>query len=273
MNLLFTIDHGYVSILSKCLRSIRRFAAEGGYDVYLLHPDLEEVDMEHIEEEIAPRTPRSAVWEDMRLYPIRVDASAFDFFPENFRYPKTMYYRIFAADFLPASVSRILYLDPDIVVINPLTELYQMDMKGKYYLGCTHTKKMLTEINRIRLDLPEAAHYINTGVLMMNLEELRAGQSKEEVVRFCEKYGKVFTLPDQDIISALYGAKTGLLDTIRYNLSDRILALYNADPRNQEKIDVDWLRRNGVIIHYCGRNKPWKENYMGVLHVFYDEVE
>lgn len=64
-----------------------------------------------------------------------------------------------------------------------------------------------------------------------------------------------------------------MLDTIRYNLSDRILTMYNADPRNTEKIDVDWLRKNGVIIHYCGRNKPWKENYMGVLNVFYDEVE
>ena len=273
MNLLFTIDHGYVGILSKCLRSIRRFPAQGGYDVYLIHPDLEEVDMEHIREDISPAAPHSEVWEEMRLHSIRVEASAFDFFPENFRYPKTMYYRIFAADLLPDSLERILYLDPDIVVINPLTELYEMDLEGKYFLGCTHTKKMLTQFKRLRLDLPEEAHYINTGVLMMNLAALRQGQSKEEVVRYVEKYGKFFTLPDQDVISALYGDRTGMLDTIRYNLSDRILTMYNADPRNTEKIDVDWLRKNGVIIHYCGRNKPWKENYMGVLNVFYDEVE
>ena len=30
--------------------------------------------------------------------------------------------------------------------------------------------------------------------------------------------------------------------------------------------------RNGVIVHYCGKNKPWHENYRGVLDVFYREI-
>ena len=27
-----------------------------------------------------------------------------------------------------------------------------------------------------------------------------------------------------------------------------------------------------VIIHYCGRLKPWKPHYVGVLDVFYHEL-
>ena len=58
---------------------------------------------------------------------------------------------------------------------------------------------------------------------------------------------------------------------MRYNLSDRILGFYNAaHPR--ERRDLDWIRRNSVIIHYCGRNKPWNGDYTGILGVFYEEV-
>lgn len=59
---------------------------------------------------------------------------------------------------------------------------------------------------------------------------------------------------------------------MRHNLSDRILGLYNMSRRPEERRMADWVRANGVIIHYCGRNKPWRENDLGVLDVFYREV-
>jgi lipopolysaccharide biosynthesis glycosyltransferase len=58
---------------------------------------------------------------------------------------------------------------------------------------------------------------------------------------------------------------------MRYNLSDRAYGLYNASLQN-EKIDLDWVRQNTSIIHYCGKNKPWKPGYVGPLGVFYREL-
>jgi lipopolysaccharide biosynthesis glycosyltransferase len=40
----------------------------------------------------------------------------------------------------------------------------------------------------------------------------------------------------------------------------------------EKTLTLDWVRKHSVIIHYCGRNKPWKENYIGVLNVFYNET-
>jgi lipopolysaccharide biosynthesis glycosyltransferase len=82
---------------------------------------------------------------------------------------------------------------------------------------------------------------------------------------------RTFILPDQDILTALYGDKIKLVDTMRYNLSDRIFGLYNADPKSK-KINVDWVRKNSAIIHYCGKNKPWKDNYAGPMGVFFEEL-
>ena len=106
----------------------------------------------------------------------------------------------------------------------------------------------------------------------MNLDVLRKKQDFHEVGTFVEEHRKTLTLPDQDIIAALYGTHIGLIDTMRYNLSDRMIAFYNMEP-NHEKIDRTWVRENAVILHYCGKQKPWNKNYVGILDAFYHELK
>lgn len=138
-------------------------------------------------------------------------------------------------------------------------------------MACTHTRKLLEKLNAARLGMDEAAPYINTGVLLYNLPALRADLDMERVRAFADEKQDVFLLPDQDILTALYGDRVHLLDSMVYNLSDRILALHNAQLRNAP-VDLDWVRAHTVIIHYCGRLKPWKPHYVGVLDVFYHEL-
>ena len=111
--------------------------------------------------------------------------------------------------------------------------------------------------------------YINSGVLLMNLELLRREQDCGEVVKFIEKHKALLMLPDQDIISSLYGSRIYALDPFRYNMTERLFIMHSAFEKG---LDLDWVRSHSVVIHYCGRNKPWKENYFGSLNVFYDEA-
>ena len=41
----------------------------------------------------------------------------------------------------------------------------------------------------------------------------------------------------------------------------------------KDKIDLKWVKKNTKIIHYIGKNKPWKENYKGILKVYYDKYK
>lgn len=69
------------------------------------------------------------------------------------------------------------------------------------------------------------------------------------------------------------GNKIKKVDSEIYNLSERMVVLHNLKIENKDnKIDIDWVRKNTVIVHYCGRNKPWKDNYIGMLDHFYNEV-
>lgn len=261
MNILFTVDRGYLEHMSDCIRSIIRFPSKDGYDIYIMHSDLQAEDQMKLWESTDDAT---------RLHFVYVDGDAIDF-PESDRYPVQIYYRIFAYFLLPPDLERILYLDADTLVINPLEELYSMDFDGNYILACTHIRKFLNTINRLRLGIKEERPYINSGVMLMNLKELRKRQNFREVAEFVEQRKNVLTLPDQDIITALYGDKIGLLDTMRYNLSDRMLAFHNAEIGNEKK-DLDWVRKNAVVIHYYGKQKPWNPGYVGILDVFYKEL-
>lgn len=264
MNILFTIDNHYLDQAMLCIKSILRFPAEGGYEIFILHSTLTAGEMELI---------RSKTYgAQVQFHFIRVDDSIFDGFPETSRYPKQIYYRILAASWLPEQIDRILYLDPDIIVIRSLEDLYNMDFEDHLLLATTHVNTFLTRVNCLRLNLPKPVPYVNTGVMLMNLTAFREIQNTAEIKTFVKQRGKVMTLPDQDIITALYGERIKLVDTMIYNLSDRMLALYNAR-HLESKRDLEWVRNHAVILHYCGTNKPWKENYLGILDCFYHEVE
>lgn len=103
----------------------------------------------------------------------------------------------------------------------------------------------------------------------MNLKKLREEQDTAEVFDFIERRKKLLVLPDQDIISSLYGSRIIPLDTFRYNMTER---LYMLHAPFEKKLNLDWIRENSAVIHYCGRNKPWKSGYVGVLDVFYKEA-
>lgn len=261
-NLLFCVNQKMLGLMSVCLKSLLRSGGYGYYDVFVLHSDLEESIQRAMERDFQER---------VTFHFLQVPEELFADFPETARYPRQIYYRLAAPLLLPRELDRILYLDVDVVVINSLRPFYEVDFEGSYFVGCTHTRELLTKLNQARLQSDKAVAYINTGVLLMNLNVLRQVIRLEEISAYVREHEKALILPDQDILTALYGDKIKLADSLRYNLSDRVLNFYNGS-HPKEKRDVNWVRRNTAIIHYCGRNKPWNEGYTGTLGVFYREL-
>lgn len=258
MNLLFCINHTYIEQFIICLQSIVRFTEK--YEIYVFHTDLTEEDKEKISHQFLS---------SLSFHFIYFDQTQLQDFPTTDRYPLEIYYRILAAHYLPTNIDKILYLDADIVVIQSLRSLYETDIENVYYAACTHVRKFFTVLNNLRLRSKKVNPYINTGVLLMNLKKLRKYQSKEEVFEYVLQHQKQLLLPDQDIISMLYGEKIKILDHMKYNLNDRMLFLHNLRHLLDTKT-VQWVQQNCCIIHYYGRNKPWNKKYYGQLNVFYN---
>ena len=143
MNLLFCINQSFRPLLCQCLRSIVKNGGEEAYDAYILHSDLTEEDFGAIE----------AVSDRVHCRFAAVNAKDFEGFPESSRYPRQIFYRLAAPLLLPKELDRILYLDVDTLVINPLRELYAMEFAGNYYIACTHIRETLTRLNDRRLNV------------------------------------------------------------------------------------------------------------------------
>ena len=260
LNILVTLDENYVPYLNVMLASLLHSNRDCCFDIYLLHSSIPDS---------AVAETKNILGKDNSLIMVKAKDIGLDDAPTTSRYPQEIYYRIFAAKYLPETLDRILYLDPDIIVIGSLKALYNLPMDNYYFAAASHTGPILRKFNEIRLDMDDDSPYINSGVMLMNLKRLRAEQNYEDVFSFIEKRKSFLMLPDQDIISSLYGSKIFALDTFRYNMTEK---LYIGHAPFEKDLNLEWVKENSVIIHYCGRNKPWKSNYRGVLDIFYNDT-
>ena len=265
MNILITLDENYFPQLRVLLTSLRLNDPGEHFDIYLLYSDLPEHMLQAVE-----RWCRAAGYE---FHPIRMDGNLFGSAPVSSRYPAEMYYRLLAPRLLPEELNRIIYLDPDILVINPLRPLWETNMSGWLFGAAAHTGKteLANDVNRLRLGVEH--DYYNSGVLLMDLELGREEIIPEEIFRYVEEHRMELVLPDQDLLNAMFGERIFPLDDAVWNYDARNYNNYVM--RSSGKYNVKWVMENTAILHFCGKAKPWKPGYIyrcGVLYQHYEQL-
>lgn len=265
IQILCALDANYLPQLRVLLTSIRLNNPGETFGLYLMHSGLPECELEGLE-----RWCGEAGWE---FHSVSVDAALFDGAPVTAQYPREMYYRLLAGQMLPESLSRVLYLDPDILVINPLRELWETDMQGNMFAAAAHTGKteLANNVNRIRLGTDH--DYYNSGVLLIDLERCRSEVSPDELFAFVREHRCELVMPDQDLLNAVYGDSILPLDDALWNYDARNFNNYML--RSAGEQDMDWVMENTAILHFCGKAKPWKPNYIyrfGVLYRHYERL-
>lgn len=266
MNLLLTLDENYLPPCKVMLDSF--FASSPGeknVTVYLLHSAIPEEKLEELADFCAAS---GAV-----LRPIAVDADLFENAPTTKRYPKEMYYRLLSPLILPKELERVLYLDPDTLIINPLRPLWELNLSGKVFAAAAHTglTEMANGINQMRLDTEH--EYFNSGVMLIDLNAARNLVTAEDVFRCVSEHERELILPDQDVFNILYGSKTMPVEDVIWNYDVRNYSKYLI--RSTGKHDLNWVMRNTAVLHFCGRNKPWQADYknlFGMLYLHYQNL-
>lgn len=154
------------------------------------------------------------------------------------------YNRLFCQFFLPENIDKILYLDSDILVNSDISKLYNMKLNTNIlYIACKDESAIHGDDNK-RLNLPDNYSYVNSGVLLINIKDLRKKYTMEEIINFIKNKKDILKYPDQDILNLLYCNEIKTISN-RYNF---ILK------------DIDYYDKNELayIIHYAGLEKPWK---------------
>ena len=265
MELLVTVDKNYIPPLQVMLTSLYMNNPGEKVELYLLHSRLQEKELEPLEKQCGRL--------GYKFFPVKIEDSWFSQAPVTKQYPREMYYRLLAPCFLPQKLHRILYLDPDILVINSLRPLWETDMKGRLFAAAAHTGKtnLANNINQVRLGTTHK--YFNSGVLLINLDQGRKEILPEEIFQYAGEHAKELLLPDQDILNAVFGSRTLELDDYLWNYDARNYSTYLL--RSGGVCDMDWVMGNTGILHFCGKTKPWQAGYIhrcGLLYRHYIQI-
>ena len=171
----------------------------------------------------------------------------------------SMWFRIFLPDLLPEA-KRVLYLDVDTIVADALEPLWATDLADDY-LGAVTNVFMPGELHRpaaLGLAGPEA--YFNSGVLLMNLEAMRADGCASTLAGFARERAADLKWPDQDALNVVLGERRLPLHP-RWNCMNAVIHWpWGVEVFGAEVVEE--ARRHPGIRHFEGPslNKPW--NYM-----------
>lgn len=250
----FTIDDNYAATLAVTLSSIIENCATNIYDYHLiiLHQGLSEenkkrlsaLSCEHFKVEILPMKEKfEGIESDFIGNKLRADY-----------FTLTIYFRLFIPDMFP-QYSRGIYLDSDVVVPGDLSTLFETELGDNLIAACPDYS--IQEVEPLMHYVKEAVgvdqnkDYINSGVLLMDLEALRKVNFGTRFLELLNKYHFDTIAPDQDYINAMCKGR------IHY-LSEE----WDAMP-NENKAALDQPQ----IIHYNLFAKPWC--YDGIQYADY----
>ena len=149
-------------------------------------------------------------------------------------WPRAVYYRMMLPRLLP-KLDRIIYADIDTIFFRDLSELWRIDMGNNLVAGV-----------RERGD-----GYINSGVLMMNLKQIRQDKIYEKWVKISQQ--KDNANPDQDLLNDTARGRIIYLPP-KYNFQSMMGARIFRINTPREIYD---LRHNLVVMHYSNWLKPW----------------
>ena len=242
----FASDDNYLPYLAVTAKSIADHGTDGNiYDIkiltnglseervnMLLSMELPRVNIEIVNIEDAVNGHRGHLKKRLRDY-----------------YSESIYYRIFIGSLYP-ELDRAIYIDCDIVLVDDIAKLYDEDI-GDAILGAVADESIPS--------VPEfcdyverwvgvkSDKYINSGVLLINLEEFRRAEIEKRITKYVSTYNFDTVAPDQDYLNFLCSGRICYLDKT-----------WNKQPKQGGHIPVSDVR----LIHYNMVNKPW--HYAGV---------
>lgn len=185
----------------------------------------------------------------------QLDTSIFPRMKKN-HYPISAFYRLFLVELLPINLNKVLYLDVDIIVRKSLLPLWNVKMNNCPIAAVRDRYVELSDFSE-RLGYPKEMGYINSGVLLINLEYWRKHNVINDFVSYMKQHADAIIFADQDIINYVFRLEKMLLP-IKYNLQANLMwtsTKMNCDSDNYEK-EIQAALCDCVIVHFCGE-KPW----------------
>jgi lipopolysaccharide biosynthesis glycosyltransferase len=182
-------------------------------------------------------------------------------------------FRLGLEQLAPETCKRLIYLDADLIVIGNLEELWNLDLQGASIGGAPDPglSKAIPVVDPHweRWAGDEDAPYMNAGVMLIDLEQVRRERGFSRALELIAQHGGELPYQDQDAINWIYWKKWTPLP-LQWNVQRfQLLKMFQQymPPESEAAL------RDPKIIHFTGPEKPWNmEGYHPWWWVYWDAL-
>ncbi|MDO4930824.1 MAG: glycosyltransferase family 8 protein [Bacteroidales bacterium] len=249
IHIAFNIDHNYVRFCAVTMVSVLENNKGHDFTFHILNEDLA-ADDKRVLADLAARYGAACCF--YAIAPEKLKGLSISKFQN--RISMATYYRCFLSDLLPSSLDRVLYLDCDLLVEQPLDALWATNLEDKAAavvedIGYDDLRRYET------LCYPPEKSYFNAGVMLVNLDYWR----KHNVPKLCmdlyREHPERIVYNDQDLLNYVMQDSKRMVD-LKWNVQDGFYRTsIKKRPGWEEKYGPS-LRQPGIL-HYTNR-KPWE---------------
>ncbi|XP_057528638.1 probable galacturonosyltransferase-like 3 [Amaranthus tricolor] len=172
------------------------------------------------------------------------------------------YARIYLADLLPRHVNRVIYFDSDLIVVDDVSNLWNIDL-GIHVLGApeychanftsyfTHKFWNTLELSETFLNRERAPCYFNTGVMVIDVNKWRKGEYtlKLESWMKLQKQHRIYQLGSLPPFLLVFG---GEVERVEHRWNQHGLG-----GDNIRGLCRDLHPGPVSLLHWSGKGKPW----------------
>lgn len=172
---------------------------------------------------------------------------------------KEAYLRFLAPEVLPPEVGRVVYLDCDLVVLDDIGTLADADLRGQPLAAVADLDWWgpVPEQRLRDLGLRPGHRYVNSGVLVLDLEAWRRERIAERLFAFAAAGEARLTYHDQDAINVVLQGRIVELPR-RWNVQTLWSTRFVRRTFPAEFAATAEARARPAILHFSSRDKPWK---------------
>ena len=158
---------------------------------------------------------------------------------------------------LIVDVSRLLYLDCDMICKGSIANLWNADLHGNIIgavedQGYPEVQSRYSEMHVKH----QNNRYFNGGLILFDIKKWNQADITQKVRQFIKTHPNILRWQDQDALNVVLNGKWQMLDP-KYNVISHLAMkdYHNPDPVRDRLDQKAYL--NPVMIHYSSWSKPW----------------
>lgn len=179
---------------------------------------------------------------------------------------QTVFCYCYIQDLLPASVEKVLLLEPDQLITGSLQELYDTDISDCYIAA---VDDLQSHVYKKKIGMKASSPYVNCGMILYNLKKWRKDNITEKITNVLRSRKHMFFYDVQDVINYTVEGGVRVLPP-KFNCTTGIflfdykdMLLYRRPSTKCSQEEYEEGKKSPVIVHFTKNQiiqpRPWVE--------------